>query len=119
MNQDISKVEIVQHPEMDINIKTISKINDPERLLCQYRAKTGNIKRAIPFEKLGEGMSASGFSDYPPPEFPNFWGYPPAESQFFFSYHPSAESTKGLGLPPTCSFCLRTPIFIYKYGLNP
>ena len=37
--------------------------------------------RAIPFEKLGEGMSASGFSDYPPPEFPNFGGYPPMESE--------------------------------------
>ncbi len=56
------------------------------------------LLRAIPFEKLGEGMSASGFSDYPPPEFPNFWGYPPPESQFF-SYHPPAESTKWLGLP--------------------
>ena len=51
----------------------------------------------------------------PPPEFPNFWGYPPAESQFF-SYHPPAESTKWLGLPPTCSFCLPTAIFMYKYG---
>ncbi len=69
--------------------------------------------RAIPFEKLGEGMSASGFSDYPPPEFPNFWGYPPAESQFF-SYHLPAELTKWLELPPTCSFCLPTPIFIYE-----
>ncbi len=44
-------------------------------------------------------MSASEFSDYPPPEFPNFGEYPPEESKSCPDL-PPVEFFKERGHPP-------------------
>ncbi len=87
----------------------MSSLEDERKMADQKTNKQTMWIRAIPFEKLGGDVCVRNFQIV--------GGTHPLNRNFFHTTPPlPAESTYWPGLPPTCSFCLPSPIFINKYG---